>query len=76
MKIKDGQNIIFEISEDIQGKCEIKVLDYFYFKMFYPQGDRLNELNRELVNIIFSERNKIANMIVKDNTESFNWQVS
>jgi hypothetical protein len=76
MIINDGKNKIFKLTENDDGKCKVEILDRFYFGLFCLQGDRINKVNRELINTDFSDKSAIEKLILADNDTSWTWEVS
>lgn len=77
MIVNDKQNQIFEINEGENGKCKIKILDYLYFRIFYTQGDRVNELNAKLLDqeVDFKDTDKIKELVSEGNNPDYNWEI-
>lgn len=75
MIVKDKDKIIFEILSDENGKCKIKTLDNFYFRLFYLQADRINNLNRKLIEVYYSDTELIEKYVCAENDSTWCWTI-
>ena len=75
MIVKDNDKSIFEILRNENGKCKIKPLDNFYFRIFYLQADRINNLNRKLIEVDYSDVELIQKCVCAENDNTWCWTI-